>query len=135
MEAAPGVRIGNETSSYVSSEERVKAVGDRLVIEPLEWEPSKIIRVAYSGRPLRGIVRSVGPGQNAIKYDGPKGKRTKKWWGNRFISTTVQVGDVVELGGLDLGTGALRGYAFQTFLWGTKEHIICREEDVAGIVE
>src|SRR6266478_1255669 len=36
----------------------------------------------------------------------------------------------VELGGYEYG-----GYAFQTFIWGSKLHLICREADVSGVVE
>ena len=135
MEDVRGKRIGNETSSYVSASESIRPLRDQIVLEPLEWEPSKVIRVAYFGRPLRGRVKAIGPGRYELKYNGPKGKRTKSWLGNCFIPTEVKVGDVVELGGLGLGTNELRGYAFQTFIWGVKEHIICREGDVTMVVE
>ena len=135
MMDAPGERIGQETHAYVSSEERIKPLRDQIILEPLDWCPSETIRVAYQGRPVRGIVKAIGPGRYLKKYNGPKGKRTKAWLGNTFIPTEIKVGDVVELGGLELGTGVMRGYAFQTFIWGTKEHLICTEQDITGVVE
>ena len=130
-----GVRIGNETSDLIPESARIKPLRDQIILEPLEWCPSDIIRVAYTGRPVRGVVKAIGPGRYPLKYNDRKGKRTKSWLGKHFIPTEVKVGDIVELGGIELGTGALRGYAFQSFLWGTKEHLICSERDVTGIVE
>lgn len=130
MDHAPDARIGNESNAYVPAEAKIRPLRDQIILEPLDWEPSKLIRVVYGGKPLRGRVLAVGPGLYRRKYDGPKGKRTKSWLGKHFQPTTVQVGDVVELGGLEL-----RGYLFQTILWGTKTVVICREADVAMIVE
>lgn len=130
-----GTRISNATSAYVSAEETVRPLRDQIILEPLEWTPSTLIRVAYSGKPVRGRVVAVGPGRYPIKYNGRKGVRTKSWLGKRFIATQVKVGDIVELGGLELGIGPLAGYGFQTFIWGTQEYVICREGDVCGIVE
>ena len=130
-----GVRIGNETSDLIPESARIRPLRDQIILEPLEWSPSNVIRVAYTGRPVRGVVKAIGPGRYPLKYNDRKGKRTKSWLGKHFIPTEVKVGDIVELGGIELGTGALRGYAFQSFLWGTKEHLICSERDVTGIVE
>jgi co-chaperonin GroES (HSP10) len=130
-----GARISNTSNAYVSAEEKIRPLRDQIVLEPLEWNPSDIIRVAQVGKPVRGRVVAVGPGRYPLKYNGPKGKRTKSWLGKNFIPTEVKIGDVVQLGGLQLGEGQFRGYAFQTFIWGTKEYLICREGDVAGIDE
>lgn len=130
-----GTRISNQTSTYVSAEENVRPLRDQIILEPLEWNPSTVIRVAQVGKPVRGKVIAVGPGRYPIKYNGPKGVRTKSWLGKHFIPTEIKVGDIVELGGLQLGDNQFRGYNFQTFVWGTKEYLICREGDVAGIVD
>lgn len=127
---SPGVRIGNETLTTIRADERIRPLRDVLIVEPIDFQPSKIIRLVHSVKPLRGIVRVAGPGRYPIKYNGPKGKRTKSWESKHFRPTQVRVGDVIELGGLELG-----GYLFQTILWGGKEHVICREEDVAIVVE
>lgn len=124
-----GKRIGQETSDLIPESAKIRPLRDQIVVEPLEWRPSEIIDVAYLGKPLRGIVKAVGPGHYPKQYDGPKGRRTKSWDSKAFLPTEVKVGDVVELGGLELG-----GYLFQTFLWGAKEHVICREADVTGVV-
>lgn len=126
----PGVRIGNEQLEFVSAKQRVRPLRDHIVLEPLEWQPSEIVDVAYAGKPLRGIVRAIGPGVYPKKYDGPKGKRTKTWDSKAFRPCDVKVGDVVELGGLEIG-----GYLHPTFRWGSKEMVLCREEDVAMVVE
>ncbi len=98
------------------------------MLEPIAWPFSEVIEVIYSGRALRGIVRAVGPGCYEKKYDGPKGKRTKSWDSKHLRPCDVKVGDIVQLGGL-----SLEGYLFQTFRWGDKEMVICRENDVTGI--
>ena len=124
------MRIGNETITHVPAEARIRPLRDHIVVEPLEWEPSKIIAVAWLGRPLRGIVRAAGKGHYPKRYNGPKGKRSKSWDAKCFQPCDVKVGDVVELGGLEIG-----GYLFQTFWWGSKEMVLCREADVTLIDE
>lgn len=128
IEQVPGARVSNKTLTIVPKEAKVKPLRDRIIIEPLEWKPSKYIEVIYRGETLRGRVKAVGPGRHPLKYDGPKGKRTKSWESTRFVPTEVKVGDIVELGGLEI-----RGYLHTSFLWGDKEHIICQENDVAFV--
>jgi co-chaperonin GroES (HSP10) len=130
MENCPGARATNRTLTMVPHNAEVKPLRDRIVIEPLDWKPSQYLEVVYTGETLRGRVKAIGPGRHPIKYDGPKGKRTKAWEAKQFIPTEVKVGDIVELGGLEI-----RGYLFTSFLWGDKEHIICQEADVAGVVD
>lgn len=125
-----GVRIGNESNVIVASNERVRPLRDYLLIEPLAWHPSKILEVCYHGKPLRGIVRAVGPGRYPIKYNGPKGRRTKSWESKHFLPCDVKVGDIVELGGLEL-----RGYLFTTLWVDGVEMVMCREADVAIVIE
>jgi co-chaperonin GroES (HSP10) len=125
-----GMRIGNETNVIVSEQETIRCLRDHIVVEVLAWEPSKILEVVYRGKPLRGRVLAVGPGRYPIKYDGPKGKRTKSWDSKHFLPTDVKVGDVVEFGGLEI-----RGYLFTTLRWGDKDCIVCREPDVAVVIE
>lgn len=125
-----GIRIGNETLSFVPRETKVRPLRDHIVVEPLDWQPSRIISTVYRGKPLRGIVRAVGPGCYPKRYNGPKGKRTKTWDSKAFRPTDVKVGDTVELGGIEIG-----GFLHPTFRWGDKEMVLCREEDIAGIVE
>lgn len=127
---SPGVRVGNETLTFVPAHKHIRPLRDQIIVEPLPWEPSKTIAVVTHAKPLRGIVRAVGPGTYPKRYNGPKGKRTKSWDAKCFRPCDVQVGDVVELGGLEIG-----GYLHTTINWGGKEVIMCREEDIAGICE
>lgn len=125
-----GTRLGNELLTFVRANERIRPLRDQIIVEPLNWEPSRLIEVAYAGKPLRGKVLTVGPGCYPKRYDGPKGKRSKTWDAKCFRPCDVQIGDIVELGGLEIG-----GYLFQTIRWGRKEVVICREEDVAIVRE
>jgi len=128
---SPGTRVGNETNTFVPADVTIRPLRDQIIVEPLEWKPSKLILIAGTKhKPLRGVVRAVGPGTYPKRYNGRKGQRTKSWDSKHFQRTEVKPGDVVELGGLELG-----GYLFQTFLWGHTEMVICREADVAIIVE
>jgi hypothetical protein len=126
MSVDTGVRITNDTVTAIPASSRLRPLRDVLIVEPLDWEPSKILNVVYFGAPLRGRVLAAGPGRYPIRYNGRKGMRTKSWDSKVFLPTEVQVGDVVELGGLEL-----RGYLFESFLWGDKRCIRCREQDVA----
>lgn len=138
---SPGLRIKNTLNVIVGEHEQIRCLRDFMVVEPLDWTPSKIIIVAgYQGEALRGIVRSVGPGRYLIEYQDalnghwgisvPKGRRVKSRDSRIFRPCDVKVGDIVEFGGLEL-----KGFLHPTILWGTKEMVLCREEDVAGIVE
>lgn len=124
------VRIGNEILDFVPPSSRIRPLRDVIVVEPIKAEPSKTISVVESVKPLRGRVLAVGPGCYPKRYDGPKGKRTKSWDSKAFRPCDLKVGDMVELGGLEIG-----GYLHTTVMWGLKEVVLCREEDVAMVVE
>lgn len=110
---------------------KLRPLRDNLFVEPIDTVYSAIIDVIHTDKPMRGIVKAVGPGHYPKIYNHPdKAKRTKMWESKTFQPTEVKVGDIVELGGLQYG-----GYSFQTFYWGDKLHLICREADVVGIVE
>lgn len=123
-----GLRLKNDTGVTLAAGSRLRMLGDRILLEPLGWKPSRVLQVIYTGEALRGIVKAVGPGDYPRRYNGPKGRRTKAWRSKHFLPTTVQPGDVVELGGLEI-----RGYLFPTLLVGGVEHIICHEADVCWI--
>jgi hypothetical protein len=125
-----GARVSNATITAIPEGAQLRPLGNGLIVEPLDWQPSKILNVVYMGEPLRGIVRAAGRGTYPLRYDGRKGARTKSWPSKVFVPTTVKVGDVVELGGLEL-----RGYLFQSFLWGDKRCIKCTEDDVCMVIE
>jgi len=84
----------------------LRLIGDRILVRPLKWEPSKILEVVRYGRPLRGEVVAVGPGAHPKKYkDGPKGKRSLMDYSRHFRPNDVKVGEIVEFGGLNIFDG------------------------------
>lgn len=111
--------------------QKIRMLRDYMIVEPLDTIFSAIIEVIHEYKPMRGLVKAIGPGHYPKVYNHPdKSKRTKMWDSKIFQPTEVKIGDIVELGGLQYG-----GYSFQTFYWGPKLHIICREADVAGVYE
>jgi co-chaperonin GroES (HSP10) len=121
-----GVRMGNELLEFVPENTNIRPLRDQIIVEPLPASESIILDV---WKPIRGKVLAVGKGCYPIRYNGPKGKRTKSWSSKALRPCDVKVGDIVELGGKEIG-----GYLHCSIRWGTKEVILCREEDVAGIV-
>lgn len=122
-----GVRLERK-ADLIPAEAKIRPLRDHIIVKPLDWEPSKIIALAGSQRKtLRGIVVAVGPGTRPWRYNKD---RSKRWESKAFRPCDTKVGDVIELGGLEIN-----GYSFTEFLWGTERHLICREEDVCGVVE
>ncbi len=122
----PGVRLEHRPE-MIGADERLRPLRDQLIVKPLEWEPSQVIVVAGSKRkPLRGVVVAVGPGCYPKLYNKDK---SKSWESKAFRACEVKVGDVVELGGLEID-----GYLFPQVLIGNERHVICREADVCGVL-
>lgn len=122
-------RLSHDGNTYVLAEAKIRCLRDHIIVEPLDVPHSKVLEIVENTRPVRGIVKAVGPGHYPKRYDHPeKHRRTKMWDSSAFQPTEVKVGDVVELGGIEF-----KGYSFQTFLWGDKTHLICREADVSGV--
>lgn len=112
----------------------IRMMGDRILLKPLAWEPSKILEVVRFGRPLRGTVVAVGRGHNPIKYKtNAQGKRAQMDYSKHFRPTEVKPGDVVELGGLNQYDG--KGYQFTEVLYNGEPHIVCSERDVCIVVD
>lgn len=119
-----------KSPTYIDADAKLRCLRDQMIVEPLPVDHSSILEVIEYVKPLRGVVKVVGPGHYPKRYDHPdKHRRTKMWDSKQFQPTEVKVGDIVELGGYEFG-----GYGFQQFLWGNKMHIFCREADVSGIV-
>lgn len=113
---------------------RLRMLGDRILVKPLDWDASKTIIAIRHGRPVRGEVIAVGPGHHPLKYKpNAQGKRGLMDYSKRFQRTEVAPGDIVELGGLNQFDG--KGYQFSEVLIGTEPHVICTERDVCGVVE
>jgi hypothetical protein len=129
-----GGELSYDTSTYIEPDAKIAPMHDYLVIEPLGVEHSKILAVIEHTKPLRGIVKAVGPGHYPLCYDHPdKHKRTRMWRSSVFLPTQVKVDDVVELGAVKID-GRIVGYSFQQIMWGNRMHILCREADVSGVV-
>lgn len=128
-----GGELSASSLTYIAPDEQIKPLHDHIVVEPLGIEHSRILTVIENIKPVRGIVKAVGPGHYPLRYDNEKGRRTKMWRSSTFQPTQVKVGDLVELGAVNID-GRIAGYSFQQIQWGSVMHIVCREADVAGIV-
>ena len=130
-----GGELSFASTTYIDPSETIRCLHDYIVVEPLDVEHSLILAVVENTKPLRGVVKAVGPGHFPWRYDHvDKHKRTKMWKSKTFQETQVKVGDIVELGAVKID-GRVHGYSFQQIMIGSKMHIICREADVSGIVE
>jgi len=119
-----------DSTTYVEPDAKILPLRDQIIIEPLDVDHGTRLIVIEETKPVRGIVKAVGPGHFPKRYDHPdKHKRTKMRDSQQFIPTQVKVGDVIQLG----SPQGSRGYAFQSLMWGDKVHLICREADVVGI--
>jgi co-chaperonin GroES (HSP10) len=128
-----GGELSSSSLTYIAPDEQIKPLHDHVIIEPLGVVHSTILTVIEQTKPLRGVVKAVGKGHYPLRYDNEKGRRTRMWRSTVFQKTEVKVGDVVELGSVRID-GRVSGYSFQTFMWGSKEHLICREADISGVV-
>ena len=120
-----------DSTTYVEPDAQIRPLRDQIIIEPLDVDHGTRIIVIEETKPVRGIVKAVGPGHWPKRYDhNDKHKRTKEWdRPGAFLPTQVKVGDIIQLG----SPQGARGYNFQSFQWGTKIHLICAERDVIGI--
>lgn len=107
--------------------------GDRILVEPIDWDASKTIIAIRRGDPVRGKALAVGPGiypvSKRIPIEG--GRKTRVEFSTRFRPTEVKVGDILELGGLNIFDG--KGYQFPKVVVNGVSCIIVTERDVAGI--
>jgi len=98
---------------------------------PPKW--SATLEIEWRGEGLRGQVVAVGPGtypnvHSRFHKDGKEVRTVRKL--KAFRPTEVKVGDIVELGGAEIG-----GYLWQHVYIDGKDHIVCREQDVCGIID
>lgn len=102
----------------------LRMLGDRILVKPIELKLSSIVIAFHRGKTVRGEVVAVGPGEYPNKFNA---ERSKVWKSKVFRATEVRVGDLVELGGLDIG-----GYAFPQIILNGIMHLIASEKDVCG---
>lgn len=122
--------IERTTSTLIPAEATIRPLKDRLFIKPLDIKFSEIIECIRFGRPVRGKVIAAGPGNYRRRYNRD---RSKTWESKTFIPMQVKVGDIVELGGLNIFDG--QGYSFDEVLYGTERLLVITEKDVAGVVD
>lgn len=123
-----GVRIQLEPD-YVQldHQENLLMRGDRILVRPLNWDASAAIIAIRYGQPIRGEIVAAGPGAYEIAYNRD---RSKSWETNTFVPMQLKIGDIVELGGLEIG-----GYSFRQILMNNEALILCTERDVCGVVD
>jgi co-chaperonin GroES (HSP10) len=102
----------------------LRMLGDRILVKPIELKLSRIVIAFHRGKTVRGEVVTVGPGEYPNKYNA---ERSKVWKSKVFRPTEIRAGDLVELGGLDIG-----GYVFPRIVLNGVEHLIASEKDVCG---
>ena len=102
----------------------LKMMGDRILVRPLDLKLSKVIIANWTGKTVRGEVVAVGPGEYPNRFNSDRSRVRKS---KAFRPTEVRPGDIVELGGLDIG-----GYAFPRIVLNGVEHLIASEKDVCG---
>lgn len=124
----------SKTTNTLAAGETLRPLRDGIVLEPLDWNPSHVIELVRFGRPLRGIVKAVGPGAYKKVYlKNSEGQRCGYKDTMIFMPTEVKPGDVVELGGLNAFDG--EGYRFEDVVLDGKTHLLCREADVCGVTD
>ena len=125
-----GIFMDRKRTDHIPADCRIRPLRDQMIVKPLDWQPSKVLaelgaKIVWQGKTLRGEVLAIGPGCYPKRYNAD---RSKMWESKFFRPTEVKVGDVVELGGLEI-----RGYGFDELMWGMDRVILCREADVTGI--
>lgn len=126
-----GVTLDRRRVEYIDPKATIRPLGDRMFVRPLPGVTSSILHVVHEGKALRGTVVAIGPGYRLKRlYRNSCGEVVKSGETGRIRPTEVKVGDVVELGGKEIG-----GYNFPRVNIGNVEHIICQEQDVAAVVE
>lgn len=115
---------------YLPVGTRLRMLGDRILVRPLDIHWSDHIIAVRHGRPVRGEVVAVGPGCYPKKFAGD---RKSYKLSRHFQPTQLKPGDIVELGGLNVFDG--QGYAFPEIVIGTQSFVMCQEADVCGVVD
>jgi hypothetical protein len=128
-----GKRLHDHSYNPLMPTERLRPLRDQLILEVLPLKLSATIEAAFQGDTVRGKVIAAGPGTWPNRHY--RGTRDGKPWRTikpsaQFRPTEVKVGDVVQLGGMELG-----GYLWPKVFIDGKECAICTEKDVAVIEE
>jgi hypothetical protein len=126
-----GTRLHDHSTNFILPTERLKPLRDQLILEVIPLPLSDTIIASFQGDSVRGRVIAAGPGTFPNRHY--RGKRDGKEWRSikasaSFRQTEVKVGDIVQLGGMELG-----GYLWPHIQVDGKDCVICTEKDVACI--
>ena len=126
-----GVRLHDCSCHFILPTEKIRPLRDQLVLEVLPLKLSETLLADFRGDSVRGRVVAAGPGTYPNRHY--RGEKDGKAWRSIkpsivFRPTEVKVGDVVQLGGMELG-----GYLWPKVFIEGKEHCICTEKDIAII--
>jgi hypothetical protein len=132
MPGIDGKRLHDKAYNAILPTESIRPLRDQLILEVLPLKLSETIVAEWKGC-VRGRVAAIGPGiAPNLHYRGTKDG--KPWRAIKqskvFRPTEVAVGDIVQVGGMELGE-----YLFPHLQINGLDHIICTEKDVALIEE
>lgn len=124
-----GVRLHDQSLNFVSGQ--IRPLREKLIVKPLPPALSQTIAANWNGEAVRGQVIAAGPGTHPNIHE--KGTKDGKPYrivkqSRAFRPCDVQVGDIIQLGGMELG-----GYLWPHILIDGQDHILCSEQDVCGI--
>jgi co-chaperonin GroES (HSP10) len=122
-------RVERKSFDFIAEAETLRPLRDQIIVKVLPLKLSDVVIAEWKGSAVRGTVVAAGPGRYPNRYatgrkDGKDYRIMRE--SAHFRPTEVKVGDVVELGGLDIG-----GYLFTRLQINGEEHILCSEQDVA----
>jgi co-chaperonin GroES (HSP10) len=125
----PGIRKHDTSLNFVSG--TIRPLREKIVLKPMQPHISQTIAANWNGEAVRGKVVAIGPGtyprihEKGFKNGQPyRTVRDLK----AFRACEVKVGDVVQLGGMELG-----GYLWPHIMIDGEDHILISEQDVCGI--
>ncbi len=131
MTVATGVRLSDKTVNFVPAGRRVRPLRDQIIIKPVPLALSERLQADWRGETVCGCIVAVGPGcfPNIHRRGFKDGKPYHTVHQSRvFRPTEVKIGDLVHLGGLEIG-----GYLFPKVWFAGDWCVMCREQDVAVI--
>jgi hypothetical protein len=124
-----GVRLRDQGVNFVTGQ--VRPLREKLILKPLPPALSQTIAADWNGEAVRGQVIASGKGTypriyTTGKKDGKPFKTVRD--SQAFRPNDVKVGDIVHLGGMELG-----GYLWPHIYIDGEDHIIVSEQDVCGV--
>lgn len=129
--SASGVRLKDQTVNFIAPGRRIRPLRDQIIVKPLRLKLGDRIKADWDGQPVCGVVIAAGPGcyPNIHARGFRDGKPYRTVHQSRvFRPTEVKIGDIVHLGGLELG-----GYLFPQVWAAGAWCVLCREQDVAVV--